>query len=282
MFCSSCGKPMDAVRLRCPACHRPTGAFWLNLCSLIAIGLLVAANYFYLDYVLPVEANVHAALGRALWLPTRVYLTFWRDGVSVAPWLLGALVLLLVVWRWKTKRWPASAVSGVLLSAFTWLLLIGTLAGMGGTFMGSVQDSAWFFDVARDRIGDDNERMAVAALRHLQAAEAAYRQKNPKLGFTCKLADLRPPAAPEASGYRLPTNGDLYGSDQSYYYLYKFSFSGCSGTPNPTYRIDAAVESYGLFRSHNFCTDQTGEIRAMDRRAEGDCMKKSIPVLPEY
>ena len=282
MFCSFCGKPMDAAGVRCHSCRHFTPAFWFNLFSLLTLALALALTYFCREYLLPVLLNILNAMGDEAWLPTRIYIALADTLATWAPWFLAFVVVLLLVLRWRKVALPIWIKSGRLLALITWLFLLVTLAGIAAAYTETTVDFGDFVFAARLRLGHDNERFAVAGLRRLTAAEAAYRQKNPKLGYSCKLEDLRPPAPPQAAGsYRVPGGGDLYG--RGYYSGYGFVFSGCSGAaPHAAYQIVARPSS-SFLSQHSFCTDQTGEIRTLaDPSADLEqCRSKGVVVQPE-
>ncbi|HTO95556.1 MAG TPA: hypothetical protein VMK66_00825 [Myxococcales bacterium] len=272
---------MDPAGVRCHECRHFTPAFWFNLFSLLTLAVLLAATYICREYLLPVLMNILAMLGDEAWLPTRIYAALADTLATWAPWFLAAVVVLLVVLHWRKVALPKWIKSGRLLALLTWLFLLVSLAGMGAAY---TETTARFGDLVawtRLRLGYANERFAVTALGRLNAAEAAYRQKNPKLGYTCKLEELGSPAPAQPAGsYRVPGAGDLYG--RGYYSGYGFVFSGCSGSPRAAYQIVARPSSSFLSR-HTFCTDQAGGIRALaDPSASvDDCLKKGVPVQPE-
>jgi hypothetical protein len=276
MFCSSCGKPMGGAHLRCPACHRCTPAFWLNLFSVLTLLALAAAGYVYMQYPLPVLGNICAGLGIEMVYPARLLaLTLdWLRRFGI--WALLLFMVALVILRWRKVRLPGLAHSGKVLAALTWLALVITL---GGTVFAFAQ-TTWLFPNL-SLLPRARRRFAVASIEKLQAAEAAYRQANPKLGFTCKLADLRPAAA--AGAGQGAARVDLYDGLKD---GYEFTLSGCGAAPNPTYRITAAPASTTnlWLPKAKFCAEQSGGILAFDDRVgDGDrgCPKGGTPIGPE-
>jgi hypothetical protein len=272
MYCSSCGKQMDQIRMRCPACHHMTAAYWLNAYSVALWLLIVAANYLYLVYLLPIWANLFNGLAVDLPLPMRVH-------AAVAGWVTsyGWLVLLLAILilgllHWAKKTLPGFLKSGRLLASFTWLVMAGTIAMVLVALLVASLVAPDGYSVAQHYRMSNNHLAALDSLREIRTAEAAYFQKNPSQGYTCKLGELKPFAAPiryQGKGYTdLLFTGQRDG--------YSFALQGC-GTKPAIYQVVAvpASTSTGRFA---FCSDQSGGIYYSDDAKSASCWKKQTLV----
>lgn len=260
MYCSSCGKQMDHIRLRCPACHHMTSAYWLNAFSLVMWLLIVAANYVYLQKLLPVLTYLSAFQGEHLLLPVRIHAALAR-WVTMYWWVVLLLVVLgFGLFRWKKMMLPGFLKSGRLLASLTSLVMAGTLAGLlTGMTLASIYAPALVNSGIYKSQGVD-ELGAAVLVRALSEGEAAYRQKNPQIGYTCELKDLLPLMRVPAFRYPwLARPAPL----QFPLVNYNVTLSGCSGKPVATYHAVATpVNVYQGRRT--FCTDQSGAIRLLE------------------
>jgi hypothetical protein len=275
MYCSSCGKQMDHIRMRCPACHHMTAAYWLNAYSLGLLLLIVAANYFYLVYLLPYWQNFMAALEVDLPLPMRLHAALAR-WVTDFGWLVALLLILLLgILRWQRKTLPGFLKSGKLLASLTWLVMVGTLGTllMALVFTSVVIPDRTAGGALRSYRMRSNHLSALDSMREIRTAETAYLQKNRRLGYTCKLADLKPFAAPiryQGKGYTdLLFTGRRDG--------YSFTLEGCTSKP-ATYRVAAVPAEQWTSGRFVFCSDQSGAVHYSDETTAQDCWKKRTPV----
>lgn len=103
------------------------------------------------------------------------------------------------------------------------------------------------------------ERAAVAAIRSLGAAEAAYRMAFPTRGYTCSLASLGGQGDGNATEDRsglIDTkleSGTLEG--------YRVSLLGCRGDPIAGYKLTAVPEGANRYGKKAFCADESGAVR---------------------
>lgn len=271
MYCSSCGKQMDQIRMRCPECHHMTSAYWLNAYSLALWLLIVAANYFFLQYLLPVWANTMAGLGKMMPFPVRVYAGLAQLVTGYGPLVIVLAILSLGILHWK-KMLPDSLKSGRLLASVTWVVMVLTLGGVLATFANAMGETPQWVMGALHLRQDHNELAAIDSVRTLVAAEAAYKQKHPDLGYTCKLDELKPVAVPlkyETWAHR----GDMFTGESAHY---QFSLRGCSGKPAAAYQIVATPFGWG--RMKRFCADNSGKFNSSDYDNLETCLNKGTPV----
>jgi hypothetical protein len=251
-----------------------TSAYWLNAYSVALWLLIVAANFLYLVYLLPIWANLMAGLGAELPLPLRVHAGV-AHLVAAYGWLaLLLLILLFGVLHWRKVRLPGFMKSGKLLASFTWLVAAGTFAAVlvALTLASILAPDA--YSEARIYRMRNNHLSALDSIRELNAAEAAYKQKNPALGYTCKLEELKPFAAPiryQGQGY----TGMLFSGNRD---GYTFSLEGCSGKPVTGYQITAVPGSQGITGRFAFCSDQSGAAYYSDEATAKSCLAKRTAV----
>ncbi len=258
MYCSSCGKQMDHVRMRCPECHHMTSAYWLNAYSLALWLLIVAANYFYLQYLIPVWKSLMIGLGEDLPLGIKLHLAL-ADLVSKYGLLILVLfILLLGFLHWKKKSLPGFLKSGRLLASLTWVVAVITLGGILAGMTSAVIWAPKISELMNAWRESARETLALEGVRDLVAAEAAFRQKNPRLGYTCKLEELKP-FLPRRSNLLLSGFKELdLTKMEAWKEGYEVSLQGCSGTPSTAYRIVASPTApWEGWKGRTFCADGT-------------------------
>ena len=136
MYCSSCGKHMGSVRMRCPVCGHFTSAFSLNLFSVMLWLVILEVDSFFLWKMIPIVAHMSSGLG--VELPPLARLYIWLATVF-PPWGLALLVVVVVVLlfilRWRKTPLPDFVKSGEVLAVVTWLALAVSLAGIFASFI---------------------------------------------------------------------------------------------------------------------------------------------------
>jgi hypothetical protein len=274
MYCSLCGKQMDHIRMRCSACHHMTAAYWLNAFSVAMWLLIAAANFIYVVYLLPIWANLMAGLGETLPPPMRIHSNIAQVTMAYGWLVLLLLVALFVVLHWKKVHLPEFLKSGKLLASFTWLVMAGTFAGiLAALTLASVWAPEFVWELGNYR-ARNNHLAALDSIRELKAAEAAYKQKNPAVGYTCKLEDLKPFASPiryQGQGYA----GMLFTGGRD---GYSFSLEGCSGKPTTAYQIVAVPVLQGTTGRYGYCSDESGATYYSDDGTAKACFSKHMAV----
>ena len=117
-------------------------------------------------------------------------------------------------------------------------------------------------DNAQDRPKPDAEQ----TVRMLSMAEGMYANMHPEAGFTCSLSDLVNQSGSMLSALGIDpaiTSGNFNG--------YKFSVSGCQGTPAATFQMVAEpiTPSSG---AKAFCSDATHNVRTADDGRGSTCL----------
>ncbi len=107
---------------------------------------------------------------------------------------------------------------------------------------------------------ETNESAAQMKVNMIAAAETGYAAKHADQGFTCSLASLfaRDPMGASGEG------GGLYdpGQGSEEWNGYRFTLSGCEGTPASKYRILAEPADPGA-ETKTFCSDQSGTLKSI-------------------
>lgn len=119
-------------------------------------------------------------------------------------------------------------------------------------------------NLLRARIGA-NEAAAISSIRSVVAAEVAYQQEHPEIGFTCDLNELR------SLGSIDVTSATKMG--------YTFSLQNCSmgesGTQMQKYQIVASPARRNQTGVRTFCSDESAVIRAHSGGSPEACFASS-------
>jgi len=122
-----------------------------------------------------------------------------------------------------------------------------------------------------------NERAAQNRLVNMSTAETNYAARHPDRGYACALGTLY---APEPGAN--PGEGNFVydpGQGNDEWSGYRFSLTGCDGTPASKYRITAVpLESdQGL---KTFCADESGAFKFVTTGKSSNCLSRGQPVNP--
>lgn len=304
IHCSSCGKEMMGVEMRCPACRTFTPAFWLNTVSAALLAIVVAVNYVYIARLIPIWEQ---SLTLCEWGMTLEALAYAPKVLARMLLYLGPALLLLAfaplwVLRWEKKVAPYSLKSGKLLAGLTLLALVVTATSELAAFAHTL----WTVGVIRApgewrTIRKRIEYSAIEAVERLNVAEAAYRQKNPRAGFTCNLKELEPYATFAKTENVAEMSRLFQGAKDQY----EFRLESCAGEPSKSYRIVAepsialpaplpvpgcSEESVILrvlagrwpvgqpSRTAAFCSDETGTLYFAADGKGATCLSRRTPL----
>ncbi len=111
----------------------------------------------------------------------------------------------------------------------------------------------------------------------ITTAESSYSGKHPDAGYACSLSTLfatDPGANPAQNGVFDPGQG----SDE--WYGYRFTLSGCEGTPSSKYRI-MAVPTDSDAGLKTFCSDQSGSMKFVAGGKTSGCFTHGQPINAE-
>jgi hypothetical protein len=132
---------------------------------------------------------------------------------------------------------------------------------------GSIVDQPARLAPAKAAAGDSTKMTPVRAVRLIGLAEDIYAQKHPEAGFTCFLSEL----VNVGRGFE---DGEPYKfMDPEFapgvYNGYRFSLTGCAGSPAKTFQIVAEPLS-GAGRA--YCANATHELRGSDDGRGASCL----------
>jgi hypothetical protein len=122
---------------------------------------------------------------------------------------------------------------------------------------------------------EENESTARNRVNVIAMAETNYLSKHPDRGYACTLSTLFAPDAsadPQQGGFNYPTE---FSNEESS--GYRFSISGCEGTPASKYRI-AAVPDDSDSGLKTFCQDQSGTIKFTTDGKSSSCFSRGQPL----
>jgi hypothetical protein len=127
----------------------------------------------------------------------------------------------------------------------------------------------------RQQQDEANESAARARVMAMAGVEANYAASHPDRGYTCTLSDLfaHDPAASTIVGGNY--YGPEYGNEESG--GYRFTISGCEGTPASKYRVTAVpMDSDSTLKI--FCSDESEIVRFVTGAKSSTCFTRGQPV----
>ena len=116
------------------------------------------------------------------------------------------------------------------------------------------------------RAPNANESSAIAAVKNMVAAEKAFKEGNPQVGYTCSLNDLGSSVSAQAQVTDAAWGGDAKGK-------YRYSLSGCRGEVVSTFKV-VAVPLNSREGLRAFCSDESGEVRFADDGHGSTCLSE--------
>lgn len=127
----------------------------------------------------------------------------------------------------------------------------------------------------RKQQDESNEGTAQHRLNMMAAAENAYAAKHPDRGYACTLATLAAQdpngGSAEGASFYLPGQGNEEWNG------YRFTFSGCEGTPVSKYRITAVpVDPDSEMKT--FCADESGKTKFVKSGKPSTCFSRGQSV----
>ena len=107
----------------------------------------------------------------------------------------------------------------------------------------------------------------------ITAAEVAYAAKHPDRGYACTLSTLSAPD-PAAEGGGASYSPDVANEESN---GYRFTISGCDGTPASKYRVSAVpADSDATLKT--FCADESGILKFVIGGKVSTCFVQGQPV----
>lgn len=105
----------------------------------------------------------------------------------------------------------------------------------------------------------------------IAAAEKEYATRHPEVGNTCTLSTLFVSDPSEANAQNMPYYGSNMGESESN--GYRYTLTGCSGTPASKYRVTAVPidPDSGL---KTYCIDETGTLKSSNDTKPSKCFSQ--------
>lgn len=224
--CAQCGNALAPTDRFCAVCGRAVAAF-----TPIASNQTVAYS----------PGTPPATSGKAI-ASLICGIFFFMLPASIAAVVLGHLSLSEIKKSAGRMQGQGLAAAGLVLGylglAFIPLAIIAAIA---------------IPNLLRARMGA-NEAAAISSVRNIIAAEVAYQQEHPEIGFTCDLKELNSVRKIDSS----LANGTKMG--------YTFSLQNCSmaesGTQTQKYQIVASPLRRNQTGRRTFCSDESAVIKA--------------------
>lgn len=128
-----------------------------------------------------------------------------------------------------------------------------------------------YLEGLRKEEDSSNEASAQFRMSIIENSEKAFFANHSDIGYTCSLETLFPVSGPaEASAYNPSTpNREWKG--------YKFTLSGCAGTPAKRFRV-LAVPVDPESQMKTFCMDQSGTVKFLPAGGNSSCFAQGQPV----
>jgi len=129
----------------------------------------------------------------------------------------------------------------------------------------------------RQQQDEANESAARMRVTVMSGAETNYAGKHPERGYACTLSNLfaqDAAAGTEGGGAYYPPD---YANEESG--GYRFTISGCEGTPASKYRVTAVpIDSDSTLKT--FCSDESGTVKFVTGGKSSSCFSRGQPANP--
>jgi hypothetical protein len=127
-----------------------------------------------------------------------------------------------------------------------------------------------YLDGLRKEEDSSNEASAQFRLSMIDNSEKTFAANHADVGYTCSLETLFPaPESAEASVYNPSTPNQEWKG-------YKFTLSGCAGTPATRFRV-LAVPIDPESQMKTFCADQSGTVKFLPAGEKSNCFRRGQP-----
>lgn len=130
----------------------------------------------------------------------------------------------------------------------------------------------------RKQQNEANENAALTRMNMMVESQKGYAVQHPEVGYSCAL----PALTPQVYAATTPAGGDTPADPQgdSPSNGYRFSISGCSGTPSTKYRM-TAVPTDADAGMKTFCADESGKVRFIVGGKPSSCFSSGQDANPE-
>ena len=133
-----------------------------------------------------------------------------------------------------------------------------------------------YLKVLRKQQDEANEQMAQMRMNLIINGQKAYSAAHPEIGYACALSSLAP-----QKGTSGPDFGASFdpGQGNEEWNGYRFSLTGCGGTPSSKYRL-AAVPVDSESQGKTFCADESGKIKFVTGGKPSGCFSSGQELNP--
>ncbi len=253
MHCSGCGCVLQDGERFCPGCGKPVSAIAPPPARVVASGAPM--------YV----AGAHPSGKATASLICGIF--FFLFPLPIFAVVLGHMALAEIKRSAGRLIGEGRAIAGLVLGYFGLLSAIPILLAVAAIAIPSI---------LRARMAA-NEASAVASVRAINTAERAFSAEYANVGYACDLYQLGGNAkAPTSVGAGYIDNLLASGTKNEY----NFRIAGCRADSGPAtkYVIYATPQQQGTTGRRTFCSDQDGEIKALNNASGEACMEYGTPI----
>lgn len=254
MHCNSCGCVLQPGEQFCPGCGRP----------------VVAAAPPPIFAPAPIPPPMYIASGQPNGKATASMicgLFFCIPAAAIAAIVFGHLALSEIKASGGRLLGHGRAMTGLILgyigvAAIPFVLIVAAIA---------------IPTLLRQKIAA-NEASAVQSMRAINSAQILYYSQYPKIGYACKLSDLGGSSSAPSSEAAGLIDAQLASGAKS---GYSFQINGCTSDADgtiSTYQVIALPLQRSASGRRQFCSDQTGVIKATIDQTEVVCSETGTPI----
>jgi hypothetical protein len=134
-----------------------------------------------------------------------------------------------------------------------------------------------YLKVLRKQQDEANEQLAQMRMNMIVTGQKAYSAAHPQIGYACALSSLVPQKT-DSSGAEAGASFDP-GQGSEEWNGYRFTLTGCGGTPSSKYRL-AAVPIDSESTGKTFCADESGKIKFVTSGKPSTCFSGGQELNP--
>ena len=133
-----------------------------------------------------------------------------------------------------------------------------------------------YLKVLRKQQDEANEQMAQMRMNMIINGQKAYSAAHPEIGYACALSSLVPQKT-DSAGAEAGASDPGQGNEE--WNGYRFTLTGCGGTPSSKYRL-AAVPIDSESTAKTFCADESGKIKFVTSGKPSTCFSGGQELNP--
>ena len=132
----------------------------------------------------------------------------------------------------------------------------------------------------RKQQDEANEQMAQMRMNMIVNGQKAYSAAHPEIGYACALPSLVPQKTESTGDEAEATASFDPGQGSEQWNGYRFTLTGCGGTPSLKYRL-AAVPIDSESQGKIFCADESGKVRFLTSGKPSSCFSSGQELNPQ-